>query len=95
MGYFQFSKTKTQMNEPKSLQNVISEYWQLLLLIAIVVGGFYQLKLDIVRIEGKFEAIAMVSDRVALHESRLSAHDTKLVGIEKDIQRCVDYIGTK
>jgi len=83
------------MSENKSLQNVISEYWQLLLLITIVVGGFYQLKLDIVRIEGKFEGIAMVSDRVALHDTRLSAHDTKLVGIEKDIQRCLDRLDGK
>jgi len=83
------------MNEPKSLQNVISEYWQLLLLITIVVGGFYQLKLDIVRIEGKFEGLAMVSDRVALHDTRLSAHDAKLVGIEKDIQRCMEQLGVK
>ena len=94
MGYFQFNNKKMS-TDSSQLQNIIRDYWQLFLLIAIVVGGFYQLKLDIVRIEGKFEGIAMVSDRVSTHDTRLSAHDAKLVGIEKDIERCMEQLGQK
>jgi hypothetical protein len=80
------------MRSNGNLQEIIKDYWQLGLLIVIVVGGFYQLKLDIVRIEGKFEGYSYLSDRVSKVEDRATAHDVELVGIQKDIQRCIENL---
>lgn len=74
------------------LHQAIKDYWQLGLLIVIVIGGFYQLKLDIVQIQTKLETTNSLVMRIDNVEKRINDHDIKIVGIERDVGLCIDKL---